>query len=281
MQNATRINSDEMENSFDRQAAEYDRRAGLPAQVEPLVVRSIAEAIGTAEYRCLLEIGTGTGQIGYRLQELPLQYVGFDISSAMLQRFRERFSPEEDVPVLLQADGNAQWPVADASTDVVFSSRALHWLDPNHVVSEVFRVAAPSGIVLLVGRVFRESDSVRAEMRCQMRQLLREQGIEGRSGEKSRTTIFESCTRPGAERLEPRTVARWTVDYTPSDSIESWQSKPGLAGRDVPDKTKQLVLERLRDWAVTQYGNLQRRFETEESYVLEGVKIDRGGLTDG
>ena len=46
MQIATRINSDEMENSFDRQAAEYDRRAGLPAQVEPLVVRSIAEAIG-------------------------------------------------------------------------------------------------------------------------------------------------------------------------------------------------------------------------------------------
>ena len=270
-----------MHTSFDSQATGYDRRAGLPANVESLVVRSIAEAMGTAENQCLLEIGTGTGQIGYRLQELPLQYVGFDISSEMLQRFRERFSPDEDVPVLLQADGNAKWPVADASTDVVFSSRALHWLDPNHVVSEVIRVAAPSGIVLLAGSVFRENDSVRAEMRRQMRQLMRKQGIEGRSGEKSRTAVFEACCGRGAERLEPRTAARWTVAYTPADSMESWQNKPGLAGRDVPDKVKQLVLDRLRDWAVTQYGNLQRQFEMEESYVLEGVKINRGALANG
>lgn len=262
-----------MRTRFDSQATNYDRRAGLPEAAIGEIVRSIAEIAEAPTGGLLLEVGPGTGQIGCELCKLPLRYVGFDISAAMLQQFRQRLEPGGVTPELIVADGNRKWPLADASADVLFSSRALHLLDHEHVVVELFRVASTEGAVLLTGSVRRAEHSVKEQMRRQLRQFLQEHAIEGRSRDASRQRIFQHCCAIGAKRLSPRVAASWFVSHTPRQSIESWDNKEGLVGTDVPANVKKSVLTRLQAWALTQYKDLQQPSEMEESYVLEGVRI--------
>jgi len=187
----------------------------------------------------LLEIGAGTGQIGEHLLQLPVRYIGVDLSGQMLQVFRERVSPV--VPQLIQLDANRRWPVENGSTSVVFSSRTLHLLDREHVVQEFFRVAAPAGAVLISGRARRDPTSVQAEMRQRMRQLLREVGVEGRASERNLQAMFDACCAAGARRIEPRVAHRWVVERSPLRSIEAWQGKDGLAGIAVSAESKRVV----------------------------------------
>ena len=262
-----------MSGRFDSQACGYERRAGLPDAAVGEIVRSIQLLAEARADGLLLEVGAGIGQIGYALGKLPLRYVGFDISGPMLEQFRRRFAPGDPEPAVIEADGNGRWPVADESTDLVFSSRALHLLDPEHVVGELFRVAAPRGAVVLTGSVRRSADSVKEQMRRQMLKLLEEHGVAGRSREARLRGIFERCCAVGATMMKPRVAASWVVSPAPEQSIEAWRDQEGLAGTEVPARVKEAVLSRLRAWAETRYDDLRRPVEMGESYVLEGVRI--------
>ena len=258
---------------FDSQADQFDQRAGLPADACSAIADAIREMVDDPPDSLLLEIGAGTGQIGqYLLRAMP-RYVGFDLSSPMLNVFRSRLGPGDKVPTLVEADGNGPWPVADGSTDVIFSSRALHLLDRDQIVRETLRVAAARGACLIVGRVRRDPESVSAQMRRQMRRFLSKAGIEGRSGEKNCQAVFDELCARGGRRMEPRVAATWRSEHSPLESIESWQGKEGLAGVTVPNDIKYTVLERLRAWALDHFGDLRRSSAAEQSYVLEGVQI--------
>jgi ubiquinone/menaquinone biosynthesis C-methylase UbiE len=259
--------------SFDRQAEQFDARAGLPDDACLAIADAIITMTGDPPDGRLVEVGAGTGQIGQHLLRAMPRYVGFDLSGAMLKVFRERLVPDERDAQLIEADGNQRWPVADGSVDVVFSSRTLHLLDRGHVVREVLRVMATGGARLITGRVRREPDSVKAEMRRQMRRLLREEGIEGRDSQQNRQALFDDCLARGARLLEPRVASSWQIEHAPLASIESWQAKEGLAGMSVSESVKQSVLTRLRQWAVQRYGDLQQPLMMHEDYALEGVEI--------
>ncbi len=262
-----------MKFSFDDQAEQYDERAGLAAGVPDQITEAIERLAAAPAGGLLLEVGAGTGQIGRCLRRLPLRYVGFDISTRMLARFRDRFTANEALPDLHQADGNGPWPVGDGSVDVIFSSRTLHLLDSRHVVNELFRVAALRGAVLLTGHVQREPDAVSAVMRNQMRRLLRDHGYEGRSSSDARQAIFEACRARGAQPIEKVVAANWSINEAPLRSIQSWQGKSGLAGIDVPPAVKENILSQLRSWASRHYNGLDHSFETDEEYVIEGVRL--------
>ena len=262
-----------MLNRFDNQAEHFDRRAGLPEAVCQAVAQAVVEMAGTPRGGLLLEVGAGTGLIGQHLQKLPIRYVGFDISSPMLQVFRKRLLPLGAEVELIEADGNRRWPVPDASTAIIFSSRALHLLDQKHVYHEVFRAATTHGWALITGRVHRDVDSMKAEMARQMRQFLQELGMQGRGGEHIRQELFDRFCACGGVLLEPVTAATWEREYTPLQTIESWESIQGLAGISVSAEVKQTVLERVRRWAVQRYDDLRRPFVVREMYLLEGVKI--------
>ena len=57
--------------------------------------------------------------------------------------------------LLLRADANRSWPLTAGAARVIFSSRALHLLEHEHVADEVFRVGQPAGATLIIGRVER------------------------------------------------------------------------------------------------------------------------------
>jgi SAM-dependent methyltransferase len=257
---------------FDHQAATFERRAGLPEACCLEIAKAVLE-IGQARANDLVvELGPGTGQIGRWLLE-HVRYVGLDLSQGMLREFRARMGEDAKARALVRADAQAGWPLAAASARIVFGSRAIHLLDEEHVAREMFRVAAPAGATLIIGRVRREPESMRARMAREMNERLRARGFTGRGGEKQNRKLFAACQRRGAKILEPREVARWVVSASPHRSLDSWRSLVSLGGISVPPRVREEILNELESWAEKEFGDLYKEFEAEESYVLSAVSL--------
>src|SRR5688572_24281201 len=152
---------------FDGQAGLFERRAGLPEAACRAIAKKVIEIGEAGSGDLIVEIGSGTGQIGQWF-EAPVRYAGFDLSAGMLKEFSRRLDSD-----LIQADANASWPLADGVAHVIFGSRAVHLLQQEHVAHEVFRVASSTGATLILGRVERNPDSVRARMTQEMNERLR------------------------------------------------------------------------------------------------------------
>jgi hypothetical protein len=219
----------------------------------------------------IVELGPGTGQIG-RWFGQPVRYIGLDLSIAMLREFRARLGDEMGERALVHTDAQGLWPLADAAARVVFSSRAIHLLKQEHVADELFRVAAGSGATLIIGRVRREPQSMRARMAHEMQERMRLHGLEGRGGQSQHRKLFDACSRRGAEILEPLTVARWSSTATPQGSLDSWRSLVSLGGINVPPHVRDEILMEIEDWAEKEFGALDREFEAEETYVLYSLR---------
>ncbi|HEX6370584.1 MAG TPA: class I SAM-dependent methyltransferase [Longimicrobium sp.] len=261
---------------YDDQAVGFDERAGVPADAVQAVAAALVDIVGPVEGQRWLEVGAGTGGLSLPLLRLPIRYTGFDRSPAMLEVFRERVEAPGLAAELHVADGNGRWPAAEAGTDVVFSARALHHLEPGHAAAETRRVLRAPGGWLVLGRVRRPPDSVKSVLRRQMRRMLEAQGFAGRSHEARAGAVFAALERAGGRRMEPRTAARWTRPHRPADSIAAWEGKSGLAGIDVPAEVKARVLAGLAAWAQAEYGDLHQPREQEEAFELDAVRVPIG-----
>jgi SAM-dependent methyltransferase len=252
---------------FDGQAGLFERRAGLPETVCRAIAKKVIE-IGEANAGDLIvEVGSGTGQIGQWF-EAPVRYAGFDLSAGMLKECSHRLD-------LIQADANVSWPLADGVARVIFSSRAVHLLQQEHVAHEVFRVASSTGATLVLGRVEREPESVRARMAKEMNERLRRHGFAGRRGERQNRKLFELCCERGAVAMEPVPVGQWRTVATPRQSLDSWHGLAGLGGIAVPAPTRAEILRELEGWAEEEFGGLDQEFESEETYVLKPLRVPK------
>jgi SAM-dependent methyltransferase len=252
---------------FDGQAGLFERRAGLPETVCRAIAKKVIE-IGEANAGDLIvEVGSGTGQIGQWF-EAPVRYAGFDLSAGMLKECSHRLD-------LIQADANVSWPLADGVARVIFSSRAVHLLQQEHVAHEVFRVASSTGAMLVLGRVEREPESVRARMAKEMNERLRRHGFAGRRGERQNRKLFELCCERGAVAMEPVPVGQWRTVATPRQSLDSWHGLAGLGGIAVPAPTRAEILRELEGWAEEEFGGLDQEFESEETYVLKPLRVPK------
>jgi ubiquinone/menaquinone biosynthesis C-methylase UbiE len=257
---------------FDDQASAFEQRAGLPDQY----CRDIASAVvaigqvGASDL--IVEIGPGTGQIAQWFPKSST-YIGFDLSGGMLKESQRRLDAIEGSRSLVQADANANWPVAGESARVMFSSRALHLLDHEHVADQVFRISFTEGAHLILGRVKRDRESVRSRMAREMLERLRQHGFKGRRGEKETQKLIDSCSSRGAEDLGVFQVARWSVSSSPRQSVESWRCLTGLGGIKLEAPTRDEILNELEAWAEEEFGGLDQEVKSEESYVLRSLHI--------
>jgi SAM-dependent methyltransferase len=257
---------------FDGQAQRFDDRAGFtPERARRIATAVLALGSGTAA-ELMVELGAGTGQLG-RWLAADGAYVGVDLSMGMLDRFRVRLA--DDGPrryLLIRADANHGWPLAEGVAGTIFGSRALHLLAPRHVADEAFRVAHVGGATLIVGRVERQADSLRARLAREMRRRLRAAGFEPR-GEQHHRQLIEECVRRGALVVDPVTADEWSASASARQSLDMWRSLRGLGGVAVPDDVRRSVLGSLEAWAALEFGNVDRRFESEESYVLTALRL--------
>ena len=257
---------------FDDQAAIFDQRAGLPVEYCQAIAGAVVEIGQLTPGDLILEVGPGTGRIGQWFSA-PISYVGIDKSAGMLKQFQRLLGGGASNQMLVRTDANGSWPIASGVARVIFSSRAMHLLDQEHAASEIFRVAAPDGATLIIGRVERDPESVRARMAREMNQGLRKHGYEGHRGEQRNRKLFESCCRRGGQILESVTVATWTVLASPRQSLDSWRCLKGLGGVQVPAETKERILAELEDRAQEEFGGLDEQFESEERYTLRPLRI--------
>lgn len=254
---------------FDGQAAEFDRRVGLPEEYCRGIASAVLSLAGAEAGERVVEIGAGTGMMGRWFLNHPVRYVGLDLSRGMLNVFRRR---APDAP-LVQADGARGWPLPDGSVRAVFSSRAIHLLPLEHVVEELYRVGRP-GAACVLGWVEREPESVKARMSREMQRRLRERGFPARTAGSRR--VLSACrerSAAGTADLPKTVVARWPARHTARQSLDDWRSKEGLGGIVLPPGVQEEVLNELEAWAVEAFGGLDTALETEDAYVLEGVRV--------
>jgi ubiquinone/menaquinone biosynthesis C-methylase UbiE len=260
---------------FDREAATYDARSGIPVEQRSEIVRSLAELSALDAGDVLLELGAGTGQLGACFPALGLHYVGLDASAPMLDVFERRAAGEPSIR-LIHADVDEDWPVQSASVRAVFSSRAVHLFDLEHVVAETLRVARAPGATFTLGRVQRDEHGVRSMLRREMRTMLVARGFAPRDGERGQRRVLDVFRARGATPLGPVTAATWPDRRSAIDVLDTWSGKPGLGGCEPPAAAKAAILADLRTWAAARFGSLDAPDASEESYVLEGVRLPAG-----
>ncbi|NEQ07200.1 MAG: class I SAM-dependent methyltransferase [Moorea sp. SIO1G6] len=259
---------------FDDQAKTFEARTGL----SELTCQAVAEtAFQLAEIQardCIVEVGAGTGQIGQWFTSESVQYLGFDLSEPMLQEFRQHLDHPRDNFKIVQGDANQYWPVKDGTANLIFSSRTLHLLNLEHIVSESWRIAHAERAVVLMGTVQRQKNSVKNQMRDQMQTLLAKETLQGRQKNKLMHQLIERFTQDGAQTIEPMVVSSWKVVSTPRQSLDSWRGKANLAGIELGDEIKHNVLDQLEVWAQATFGGLDQPIESEETYILQGVRLN-------
>jgi hypothetical protein len=158
----------------------------------------------------------------------------------------------------------------------VFSSRAVHLFDLDHVVTETLRVAHAAGATFVLGRVQRDEHGLRSVLRREMRAMLAARGFVPRDGDRGQRRVLDAFRARGAAPLRPVVAATWPDHRSARDVLDAWRQKPGLGGCEPPDAAKAAVLADLQDWAAARFGSLDAPDAAKESYVLEGVTLPSG-----
>ncbi|MCL5735934.1 MAG: methyltransferase domain-containing protein [Actinobacteria bacterium] len=136
---------------FDRWAPRYDRSLAQPLFFGPVYKNALrlAASLAPAPLR-VLDVGCGTGRL-LRLtgQQLPAaELVGVDGSPEMI-RMAQRATRDSATVRFIQGLAESL-PFRDGAFDLVFSTISFHhWADQTRGLSEVSRVLAPGGVLLL------------------------------------------------------------------------------------------------------------------------------------
>jgi ubiquinone/menaquinone biosynthesis C-methylase UbiE len=130
---------------FDGIAERYEAyRPGYPARVLEFVAATAGLGAGAA----VLEIGCGTGQLTEPLARAGFRLTAIDIGPSLIAAARRRVTGAD---VSFQVTSFEDLAAADASFDLVISSAAFHWIDPEVAFSKSARLLRSGGWLALLG----------------------------------------------------------------------------------------------------------------------------------
>ena len=130
---------------FDGIAERYEvSRPGYPAHVVEFVTATAGLSPGAA----VLEVGCGTGQLTERVASSGFRLTAIDIGASMIAAARQRLAGAE---VSFQVTSFEDLAAVDASFDLVISSAAFHWIDPEVAFSKSAWLLRPGGWLALLG----------------------------------------------------------------------------------------------------------------------------------
>lgn len=127
--------------------AAYVARPEYPAEaVEFMLCRAFDSYEGCLLPR-ILDAGSGDGLVTDALVKsgIPAEIVALDCSEAMADAFCRKTAGCE-IPLVVGSFDDM--PFADDSFDLIVFGSALHWGDPRHVPSELYRTMRSGGEVL-------------------------------------------------------------------------------------------------------------------------------------
>ena len=138
------FNKKQIELQFDRAAARYDLFAHVQREMASDIF-AVTETVDLDPATRVLDLGCETGELLSRLQgPLGPQLTGLDLSQKMLDVASTRCP----TATFVHADMESI-PWDDQCFDMVISNASLQWCDLNAAVSEMFRVLATGGKVIV------------------------------------------------------------------------------------------------------------------------------------
>lgn len=254
---------------FDSEAHGFDERAGLGDEMAAKVAAAVLGIVRPQPHHAIVEIGAGTGEIGRHFAAAPVCYIALDASEGMLGRFRSQHALRENRSLLVVADCDQRWPIADGSIRCVFASRVIHLLDGGHLMAELTRLAQDR-MHLLIGRTLRDPAGYKEELRTLMQAALARRGIDPNDGRMRSKNHLERWIAAGAKRIDGVEVARWVTRGSPIDVLRSWDAKPDLAGVAVDAEVRRAVLAEVEESATREFGDIEQERDSIETYVIVG-----------
>ena len=259
MSSASRSEAPARPRAFDAIAACFDRHRALPEGVPQAIRAAVLGAAGVAAPR-LLDLGAGTGRVGWPFVAAGDAYVGIDLSLGMLREFAKRGAR----PIALaQADGE-RLPFADATFDAVLMVQVFGGMHGwRRVLAETRRVLRPRG-VLLVGRTVAPADGLDARLKQRLVALLGERGVAI-----ARRNVREDVERSlsGGATRRAVTVATWSAERTPRRYLD--RQRTGARFATLPAAAAAEALAALADWAIATFGGLDAAVREQNAFELQ------------
>ena len=176
---------------------------------EAQVERAIAEIVGAAPLRAVLDIGTGTGRMLELVAPHAQRAVGVDQSPAMLALARARVEHAGLRHVQLRQGDIYALPVERDAYDLVVVHQVLHFLDdPGRALREAARAMSPGGR-LLVADFAPHGEEILRERHAHRRLGFPREEIEGILREAGLDVIAHRDLSPAACDGEKLTVSLW------------------------------------------------------------------------
>lgn len=147
---------------FDQHARQWDDLARTLLPVPEYQGRLLEQV---SEGETVLEIGIGTGGLLAELTGRATRVIGVDHSPAMLEEARRRLAVDGINGVELRLGEMTHLPLPDASVGCVVANMVLHHAaDPAAVLTEIRRVLATGGTLLLADLARHEREAVREQL---------------------------------------------------------------------------------------------------------------------
>jgi len=242
--------------AFDVTAPAFDRHRALPDGVPMAIRRAILGAIEAPSPK-LLDLGAGTGRIGAAFVDAGDDYVGLDLSSAMLRAFAQRGGAR-----LVQADG-ARLPFAAASFDAVMLIQMFGGMAGWRAVLAETRRVLRAGGALAIGRAAAPADGIDEQMKQRLNGMVQEMGLASDRGN-TRPQALETLEQTArGTRIE---AASWQEKRTPRGFLE--RHRTGARFAALPGPVKDETLRRLAVWATQRFGSLDAVFPERHAFEL-------------
>lgn len=249
--------------AYDAKAFSFDRHRMLPEGIPEAIRAAILAHISASRPR-LLDLGAGTGRIGWAFAAAGDDYVGIDLSLGMLREFMRRTGERDiDAPPLVQADGE-HMPFPDATFDGVMLIQVfggMHgWL---RLLAEARRVLRTTG-ALIVGQSVAPAGGIDARMKQHLASLLDEIGVRpDRTNARSDVLRWLESNAAGGNRM---VATAWTVERTPRGFLD--RHRTGARFSVLPLPAKDDALRKLGTWATKTFGSLDAIFSERHEFEL-------------
>jgi len=242
---------------YDAVAPQFDRHRALPEAAAKAVRATVLGAL--PPHPRLLDLGAGTGRIGWPFIGAGDDYVGVDLSFGMLRAFKER----QRAAALAQADGCAL-PFSDRVFDGVLLVQIFGGLKRwRALIDEALRVLRPGG-ALMLGRTRAPDDGVDARMKRQLDFILSDRATPAEKNN-SRAQA-EHRLEELAATLDHIDAAHWQATRSPRDFIDRHADGARFGG--LPEETRADALNQLAAWAEKTFGCLDAAFTETHRFTL-------------
>jgi ubiquinone/menaquinone biosynthesis C-methylase UbiE len=261
-----------LKSAYDAAAPTFNSYRALPIGVPEAIRAAILSSTSASSRPRLLDLGAGSGRVGWPFVVAGDDYVGVDVSSGMLQEFAQRAAAHGEVlPRLVQADG-LQLPFRDATFDTVMLIQVFGGLRGwRRLIAEARRVLRPSG-ALIVGRTIVPLDGLDARMKQHLVSVLDELGIQ--SDQANARDAVDLSLKSNACSSACVLAATWTADRTPRGFIE--RHSTGARFSSLPTLVKAQALRDLGAWAAATFGSLDAVLSEQHAFELQVFKFQNG-----